>query len=171
VGHAVNTLIASPSDPVLAGRTWPDDFPPAVVATVGLPHRPESAGAARRFMKSVCDSAGIPEQVCESLVLCVSELVGNAVRALFPAGRGWFFVQVLRQWPFTIVRVHDPALSLPNPHVVNVAEVLDDEDLDGEIGGWGLSSIVGSLADHLAFGVGPRLKFVEIWIASPFGVR
>lgn len=167
----MNALLEAPTaNPALAaGRTWPDDYPPVHVATIGLAHRPESAPAARRFIERCCDTCGIPDAIRDSLVLCGSELAGNAIRASFPAGRCRFFIQVLRQWPFTIVRVHDPVLALPDPHVVDVAALLADGDLDAEVGGWGLSSVVSSLADHLGFGVGPQLKFVEVWIASPFG--
>jgi hypothetical protein len=163
----MNALLAPTSDPAL-GRTWPADFAPVRIATIGLRRTsPDCALRARRFVAACCMAIGAPELARHNAEQCVSELCANCVDADFPRGRGWFFVQAFRVRSSLLVRVHDPVMILPSAHAVDVDALLADPDMDVAIGGWGLSSMVEAFADSWSSGIGPRLKFVEFSVVSP----
>ncbi|WP_331747573.1 ATP-binding protein (plasmid) [Streptomyces sp. NBC_00853] len=50
----------------------------------GLPHRPESAGTARRIAQAVLDAWGTDSDAADQALLVVSELVTNAVEHALP---------------------------------------------------------------------------------------
>jgi anti-sigma regulatory factor (Ser/Thr protein kinase) len=50
-----------------------------VAATLRLPPVPTSAKAARKFITDFCGAAEMPEEVCQTAALIVSELVTNAI--------------------------------------------------------------------------------------------
>ena len=54
--------------------------PVEVRASVSLPAIPESAQAARKFIRDICNAAELGEEECATGSLLVSELVTNAVR-------------------------------------------------------------------------------------------
>lgn len=53
--------------------------PGAVVAVHDVPHHPAAVGEARRFLRSTLQGWGVDEQMTDPAVLCLSELVTNAV--------------------------------------------------------------------------------------------
>ena len=69
--RAVGTPAREPAD------AEPDQS--TVTATVQLDDDPRSAGVARRFLRGFLAEAGIDDDVAETALLCLSELVTNAV--------------------------------------------------------------------------------------------
>jgi hypothetical protein len=138
-------LLAPPADPVLAGRTWPDDFPPVNVRSLVLRPRPEDVGVARRFIGDYCNSRGISDTVRYDAQVCGSEVATNLRHAVFPRGRRFAFLQVRQRGPFLSVRLFDP----DRMHLPNMCD--GSADLDAE-SGRGLVSIVGQLACRWGFG-------------------
>ena len=57
--------------------TQPPDLD--VAATLRLPPEKRSAGEARRFIGQFCGATELPEELCQTAALLVSELVTNAV--------------------------------------------------------------------------------------------
>jgi hypothetical protein len=155
----MDILTAPPADfPALAGRVFPDDYPPVNTRGITLRPVPQDVRLARRFALGYCDSRGISVTAAGDISVCLSELVTNAVRhARFPAGRPHIFVQIRQHGPFVLVRVFDPDWQhLP---VVAVAAGVGAES------GRGLSSIVSALACRLEFGPAPhRLKVVAFTV-------
>lgn len=149
--------LAPPADPVLAGRTWPQEFPPVHVRGVALRPVPQDVSVARRFAREYCSWRGISGSIADDVALCTSEVFGNLRHAFFPQGRTRAFVQIRQHGPFVSVRVFDPDWQhLP---VVAASPELGAES------GRGLSSIVAALACRLEFGPAPhRLKRVEFTI-------
>jgi hypothetical protein len=144
--------------PALPGRVFPDDYPPVNARGIALRPVPQDVGTARRFAREYCDSRGISALPADSISVCLSELMTNAVRhAIFPLGRSHIFVHLRQHGPFVLARVFDPDWQhLP---VISVASGLGAES------GWGLSQIVSQLACRLEFGPAPhRLKVVSFTV-------
>jgi anti-sigma regulatory factor (Ser/Thr protein kinase) len=78
-------------------------------ATLRLPPLPRSAGEARRFIGQFCSAAELPDDLCQTAALLVSELVTNAVIH----GRTSATVQVHRPADLLRVSVRDDNPVLP----------------------------------------------------------
>ncbi|MBL1065398.1 ATP-binding protein [Streptomyces sp. 7-21] len=76
-----------------------------------LPSRPESAGVARRLVRSMLHHRwGLPPDVTDTAVLLTSELVGNAVQH---AGAHVFGLRIRRRRDWIRCEVRDPSRALP----------------------------------------------------------
>ncbi|MFF8731652.1 ATP-binding protein [Streptomyces sp. NPDC015171] len=100
-----------------------------------LAHRPEAAGQARTIARTLLNGWGVAGEVADSVVLTVSELVGNAVRHAQP--------------PLRLGLDCDPAtghvyveVSDGGPSLDRAAPVADDEH------GRGLAIVDQVAADH-----------------------
>ena len=80
-----------------------------VAATLRLPPHARSAGEARRFIGQFCQAAELPEELCQTAALLVSELVTNAVLH----GRTAATVEVHRPADVLRVSVRDDSAQLP----------------------------------------------------------
>lgn len=81
------------------------------VEEVRLPNRPESAHTARQLAHAVLQLRwALSEDLTDSAVLLVSELVGNAVRH---TGARVFGLRMLRRCGWIRVEVRDPSRGLP----------------------------------------------------------
>ena len=127
-------------------------------ARIRLNHlSPECVRDARSFIAAHCHGCDVPERVCDSAVMCVSELASNCVRhVVWPSGRDCFGVSFRYIWPLRllVVQVTDPDPWLPvwgrvDPAVCGTA---DANALDEGVcfGGWGLSNVE-TIAEELLF--------------------
>ena len=80
-----------------------------VRAAVVLAPVPESARAARRFITEFCAAARLPDEICHTAALLVSELVTNAILH----GRSAATLEAHRPPEFIRVAVRDENPSLP----------------------------------------------------------
>lgn len=84
-----------------------------VAASLRLPPRPESAGQARRFLTEFCQAAELPDELCQTAALLVSELVTNAILH----GRTAATIEVHRPADTLRVSVRDDNPALPKPGI------------------------------------------------------
>jgi anti-sigma regulatory factor (Ser/Thr protein kinase) len=117
-----------------------------VAATLRLPPRPDAARRARRFLTDFCRAADLPDTVCQTAALLVSELVTNAVIH----GRTAATVVVHRPPDTMRVTVRDDNPALP--------EIGESPDVSAE-GGRGLL-IVAKLSDRWGIEAGDGGKAV-----------
>ena len=94
-----------------AARSVLDEEGDPTLGEVQLPNRPESARLARRLARSVLQLRwALPPSLTDSVVLLVSELVGNAVRH---TGAHTFGLRMTRRSGWVRVEVRDPSRGLP----------------------------------------------------------
>lgn len=122
---------------------------------VRLPSRPESAATARRLAQSVAlRQWALPPHRAESVVLLVSELVGNAVRH---TGARTFGLRMLRRRGRIRIEVRDPSRALPC--------LMPVHELDTS--GRGLL-LVDTLSDRWGVDLLPvgKITWFEMWVAN-----
>ena len=158
--------------PALAGRVFPDDYPPVHVRGIALLARPQDVSAARRFARDYCLWRGISDTVRDDLVLCISEVVGNVRHALFLPGRPHIFVTLRQYGPFVSAAVFDPDSSESCLALIH-AELAGQGPVGLAESGRGLSEIVARLSCRLDVRRSAHgLKRVEFFIdCLPSGVH
>jgi hypothetical protein len=152
--------------------TWPAAYPTSGIRTTALDVRSEDcAHDARMFVTRYCHACGFTAEICDSAVSCISEIAGNALHATFRQGCHRLFIQARQQWPFLVLRVHDPDPHIPVPRPFDLGVFLADPDLDVTAGGWGLASVVDFLADYREVTPTRRGKCTEVGFAVPWRSR
>jgi hypothetical protein len=155
-----------------ARPTWPAAYPTAAVRTTVLDVRSEDCcHDARQFVTRYCMAHGFSMDVCDSAVACISEIAGNCLHAAFRQGCHRLFVQCRQEWPFLVLRVHDPDPRIPACRPFDLGAFLDDPDPGATAGGWGLASVVDFLADYREVTATRRGKCTEVGFAAPWRGR
>lgn len=141
-------LAASMQSGTHASQPSPDPTPGSLVAEHEIPADPAAVAEARRFLRRTLDDWHVDEQITHQAVLCLSELVTNAVIHT----TGGCHVQVELRDGVLTSRVHD------NGSVVTPAVVSSHDEVQGH--GHGLR-VVAALSDRWGRSIDPA----EAWFA------
>lgn len=126
-----------------------------------LPGIPESAGDARRFTARTLTAAGVPQDDVDTAVLCVSELVTNAIRhSLSGTGGGKIRLTLtVQRGQWVTIECHDDGPVEPGRSPGIARPAVDDEN------GRGLG-IVGHLSGGTCGADGKGIAWCRIpWTA------